>query len=324
VCSSDLIDAQLLEFKSRHAVSEPWPTRERLLVCVNETDISQTVLRTARRIAEHRRIPWIAVHVQTPRALALPDASRDRVERNLRLAQRLGAETLTLPGTDLVETLVELARTRNATQVVVGRPTARLRLPWQRSVADTLIRRGSPLDVTVVTWRGPPTAPPPPLRLPSWSRPRWQGYLAATGFSLLAAAVAMGLDRYVGLLSLGVVFLLAVLVTAVRLGLGPALYASLLCSALYNFLFTEPHFSLVVHQADDVAALVSFFVAALLAGNVGGRLRQQIEALRRSTRQAQEQAELSRSLAAAVERGEVVRASVEHIARTVGMEAVVM
>lgn len=322
--AAEHIDAALLDYKSRNQVAEPWPTRERLLVCINEQDISQTVIRAARRVAEHRRIPWIAVHVETPRALALPDSARDRVERNLRMARRLGAETLTIPGTDLVATLVDLARTRNATQIVVGRAQPRLlNLPWTRTIAGELIRRGAPLDITVVTWAGMESRAA--RRWPAEvQRPPWRPYAAATGICLVATLIALLLDRYVELLSLGVVFLLAVLVTAVRLGLWPSLFASVLSSALYNFLFTEPRLSLAIHDPDDFAALVSFFVAALLAGNVGGRLRQQLDALKLSTRRAHEQAEFSRRLAGAVENREVVRATAEHLSNTLGLEAVVM
>ncbi|TDU28848.1 two-component system sensor histidine kinase KdpD [Panacagrimonas perspica] len=323
--AAEHIDSQLLEFKARHAVDEPWPTRERLLVCVNEQDISRTVVRAARRIAEHRRIPWIAVHVQTPRALSMSDEAHDRVERNLRMAQRLGADVITVPGTDLVESLVELARTRNASQIVVGRPQpSRWRWPWTRSIAAELMRRATPLDITVVTWSGPEAAASEPLPRPRLPAPSWKPYAATVLICVGATAISQVLDQFVGLLSLGVVFLLAVLVVAVRFGLFPALFASLLSSMLYNYLFTEPRFSLIVHDRDDFAAVVSFFLAALLVGNLGGRLRQQIEALRTSTRRAQEQAELSRRLASALEQREVVRATVEHLANTLSTEAVLM
>lgn len=322
--AAEHIDAELLEFKARHAVDEPWPTRERLLVCINEQDISQTVIRAARRIAEHRRIPWIAVHVQTPRALSLPDEARERIERNLRLAQRLGAETLSVPGTDLVATLVDLARARNASQIVVGRPQPRnLRWPWTRSIAAELIRRAAPLQITVVTWSGAESARAP-LALPSGSVPDWKPYGVAFGVCLAAALLAAGLDRVVGLLSLGVVFLLAVLFVAVRYGLGPALFASLLSSAFYNFLFTEPRFTFDVQHPDDLAAVISFFLASLIAGNLGGRLRQQLVALRDSTRRAEEQSEFARRLAVAAQDRDVVRATVEHVATALSIEAVLM
>lgn len=324
--AAEHIDAQLLEFKSRHAVAEPWPTRERMLVCVNEQDISQTVIRAARRLAEHRRIPWIAVHVQTPRALAMPDVMQDRVERNLRLAQRLGADTLSVPGTDLVATLVELARTRNASQIVVGRPQSRrLRWPWTRSIANELIRRAAPLEITVVTWT-PAESPSSASRQQAFTlpTPRWQPYASTVLVCIAAALIAAVLDRFVGLLSLGVVFLLAVLLIAVRLGLWPSLLASALSSMLYNFLFTEPRFTLVVHDPDDFAAVASFFVAALLAGNLGGRLRQQLDALKLSTRRAHEQAEFSARLTGAAQKADVVRATVEHLANVLGVEAVAM
>ena len=323
--AAEHIDAQMLEFKARHAVADTWPTRERLLVCVNEQDISQTVVRAARRIAEHRRIPWIAVHVVTARALGLPDGAKDQVARNLRLAERLGAEVLSVPGNDLVETLVELARARNASQIVVGRPQPKaLRWPWTRSIAVELMRRASPLDITVVTWAGPASAARFAPKLPSLGTLDWRPFAIATAVSVATALLCFGLEHVVGILSLGVVFLLAVLLIAVRHGLLPALYTAFICSGLYNFLFTEPRFTLLVAEPDDLAALLAFFVAALLAGNLGGRLRLQLDSLRSGTRQAYELAEYSRRLAAAADHREVVRATVEHLAATLEVQSVVL
>lgn len=322
--AAEHIDAQLLEFKARHAVSEPWPTRERLLVCINEQDISQNVIRAARRIAEHRRIPWIAVHVQTPYALSLSDAARERIDRNLRLAQRLGADTSSLPGTDLVATLVDFARARNASQIVVGRPQPRaVRWPWTRSIATELVRRAAPLEITVVTWTAAEEARKGKA-LPTVPRPDLLSYAIAFGVCVVATMVASALDRFVGLLSVGVVFLLGVLFVAVRRGLGPALFASLISSVFYNFLFTEPRFTLTIQRADDLAAVISFFLASIIAGNLGGRLRQQLEALRNSARRSEEQAEFARTLTVAAQDRDVVRATVEHLASTLEVEAVFM
>ncbi|MGQ0699503.1 MAG: ATP-binding protein [Panacagrimonas sp.] len=323
--AAEHIDAEMLEFKARHAVDEPWPTRERLLVCINEQDVSQTVVRAARRIAEHRRIPWIAVHVITPRALGLDDRARDKVARNLRLAERLGADTVSVPGNDLVETLIELARARNATQIVVGRPQRRrLRMPWTKSIAVELMRRASPLEITVVTWEAPRASTGLSLQLPTRESLSWKPYAIATALSVATALLCFALERVLGVHSMGAVFLLTVLAVAVRLGLWPSLFASLLCSGLYNYLFTEPRFTLLVAQPDDLAAVVSFFIAALLAGNLGGRLRSQLDQLKTGTRQAYELAEFSRGLTAAAESREVVRATVEHLNATLMLESVVM
>ena len=38
------------------------------------------------------------------------DAERDRIAEAMRLAQRLGAETVTLPGQNVAETIAEYAR----------------------------------------------------------------------------------------------------------------------------------------------------------------------------------------------------------------------
>ncbi|MGQ0621714.1 MAG: ATP-binding protein [Panacagrimonas sp.] len=323
--AAEQIDAQMLEYKQRHAVADSWPTRERMLVCVNETDISQQVIRAARRIADHRRLPWVAVHIETPRALNLSDQDKDRIARNLRLAERLGAETLTLPGNDLVEELVAVARSRNASQIVVGRPQPRrLRWPWQRSIAAELIRRAAPLEITVVTWAGTGKTESPKIDLSAIAHSDWTSYAWAAGVSALATSIAWLVETWLPLTSLGVVFLVAVLGVSVRLGLWPAVFASLLCATLFNFLFTEPRYTLTIQDADDLAVLTALLLTSLVVGNVGGRMRKQLDALKASTRQAREVSDYGHHLAAAAELREVVRATVDHCAATLSSQTVVM
>ena len=72
--------------------------------------------------------------------------------QTLRLAEQLGAETVTLSGQRASETILSYARTRNVTKIVVGKPA---RPRWQEivfgSTVDELVRRSGEIDVYVIT-----------------------------------------------------------------------------------------------------------------------------------------------------------------------------
>jgi two-component system sensor histidine kinase KdpD len=94
---------------------------------------------------------WTAVYVETPRLQRLPAAERDRILRNLRLAEQLGATSITLGGGDAGEELLAYARASNATRVVVGRQRRGGVSGWFRlSAADRIIAAASDLEVVVV------------------------------------------------------------------------------------------------------------------------------------------------------------------------------
>ena len=71
---------------------------ERLLVCISEVPGTGGLIRYARRAADELHAPWTAIYVETARTQRLNDSERDRIAEHLRLAERLGASTITIPG----------------------------------------------------------------------------------------------------------------------------------------------------------------------------------------------------------------------------------
>src|SRR5258705_12708954 len=164
--TADRVDAQMQVYRSTHAITETWPTTERMLVCVSPSPLSARLVRATRRMAARLRAEWLAVYVETPAYLRLPEADRDRVVHTLRLAEQLGAETVTLSGQHVSEEILAYARTRNVSKIVVGKPR---RPRWREvvfgSVVDELARNTDDIDVYVIS--GEHDAPrPPSLRRP--------------------------------------------------------------------------------------------------------------------------------------------------------------
>ncbi len=145
--AAERVDAQMVGYMRAHAIAGPWPTQDRLLVCVNEAPVAKKLVRTAKRMADRAHIPWLAVNVHTPKHDALADDAKDRVAEALRLAESLGGEAVTLHAeSDVVRELLAFARTRNVTRVLLGRPRRRRWSGWLREhVNDRLLRQAEHL-----------------------------------------------------------------------------------------------------------------------------------------------------------------------------------
>lgn len=100
-------------------------------------------------------------------------------------------------------------------------------------------------------------------------------YAAAAGVVAGGAAVAELAYRALHTTRLSMIFLGSVLVVAVRLGMGPALFAAVLAFCVYNFYLAEPRFTLVLADAEDVFTLTVFLAVGLLTGGLAGRLHDQ-------------------------------------------------
>ncbi len=108
--TAERVDAAMREYRDRHAISATWAANERLLVCVGPDPLSMRLVRSAARMASALHAQWLAVYVETPKLVRLPQAARDRILQTLRLAAELGAETANLSGESVAATLIEFAR----------------------------------------------------------------------------------------------------------------------------------------------------------------------------------------------------------------------
>jgi len=271
--AAERVDADLIGRMQAQAIEGPWAAGERILACIGPDPISPTVVRTAKRLADLMDAPWLAVTVERPSAELAPDA-RQRLDGAMKLAASLGAETQTLTGSDLPAELLRFAKFENVTQIVVGRARGSF---WsellRRSLPHELVRRTQDIAIHLVSRESEA-----PVRRPSWQF-RWRAeplpFLYATLAVGLALVIGEGLTALTPVPNLSIVFLMAVLVTAMTLGVWPAIYASVLSFLVFNFFFIEPVYTFTVAEPYELLALVIFLVVAVVTSAIAGRAREQ-------------------------------------------------
>jgi PAS domain S-box-containing protein len=266
------------------------------------------------------------VFVEPPRFADGPEAERDRVHRALRLAEQLGGEAVTVPGRAVAEDLLRVARERNVSEIILGKPLrSRWRELWARSVVDEVIRHSGAIDVRVITGDEPARGTPKTATDVGTRRPlRLRGYAFATAAIACAAGVAAGLMGIVPLKDPSLVFLAAVLLSALFGGLGPSIFASVLGLLVYDFFFVEPRLTLTVTKPQDLLSLFVFLLVAVLTSNLTSRVRDQAEAARRRERRTATLYAFAREVAAAASVEDLLRVIVEHVGREFGGRAAIL
>src|SRR6185369_3484963 len=86
------VDDQMRAYMESRSIAGPWPVAERLLVCVSGSPFSERLIRTTRRLADEMKAPWHTVYIETPGGSRHTRENRERVWRDLRLAESLGAQ----------------------------------------------------------------------------------------------------------------------------------------------------------------------------------------------------------------------------------------
>src|SRR5437868_4989539 len=121
---------------------------ENLLVCVGEASATSALIRYAQRAADGLPAPWTAIYIETARAGRLNDAERDRIVEHLRLAERLGASTITIPGGNIADEILAYAEANNITRIIVGRSARPRRFGiLHRPVSRRLVRKAARISI---------------------------------------------------------------------------------------------------------------------------------------------------------------------------------
>lgn len=268
------VDAELVDHMKANAIAGPWAAGERVMVCLTLQDGDAGLVRYGKRLADRLHAPWIVLHVETSRDLT--DEARARMASQMHLAQTLGAETVTLPGHDIALDALAYARAQNVTQIVAAHPAGtgwvgRIRQILGRSTTERLIQRSENFPVHVV----PRSGEAMDRKIHEGAPPRLSPYLASSAIVLCALGLALLLRQGFEVSNVSLAFLTAILGVAVAYGLWPSLWASVLGMLCFNFFFLPPLYTLTIAAPDNVVALFFFFATALIAGNLGARVRSQ-------------------------------------------------
>ncbi|MEO5337296.1 MAG: sensor histidine kinase KdpD [Magnetospirillum sp. WYHS-4] len=322
--AAERVDKQMVDYMRAHAIAGPWPARERILVCIDERVEATRLVRVAKRSAERRSAAWVAVTVETSRDHSLNDEDKDRVAEAMRLTSQLGGETAVLQGDDVPAAILDYARERNATQIVVGR-TKKRRWRLGKSVTDRLIERAGEFNVLVVGGEEesrPRSAPVRPRVKPSIRE--GLGYLVALAGTVAATGAGFLIDLWLPVANISVAYLMAVLVVAMTVGLRPAVLVSVASFLAFNFFFTEPRYSFAITDTQNILTVVFFLIAAVAVSNMASRLRAQMEAARENAKRTTNLYDFGRRIGAAATLDDVLWAVVHHVASTLRGRSLVL
>ncbi|MES2255349.1 MAG: sensor histidine kinase KdpD [Pseudomonadota bacterium] len=274
------VDRDMVDYMQAHAIGGPWPAGERILVCISEHPSSAELVRHARRMAAALRAEWTALYIESTRHTTLGESEKDRIADTLRLAQRLGGQAASLPGRDIAESILIYAHRNNITQIVISKSE---RPAWFEllygSVVRNLIQNSGAISVTTVSPRGDII---PAKGVKTAPRPEgisWRGYVLSAGAvaGTVCLAWAMNAIFTQSLGSLGMVFLVPVLVSAVFFGRWPSFVTALMSVLAYNFFFLPPLYTFTIADPNNWLSFAVLLFVAIIAGNLAARVRAQAD-----------------------------------------------
>lgn len=308
--TADRVDDQMRAWRDSKGREKVWHTRDAILLCIGENTGSEKLVRTAARLAAKLDSVWHAVYVETPRLHRLPESRRRAILRTLQLAQDLGAETATLADPSEANAVLRYAREHNLGKIIIGRRPVRR---WRRdSFAGRLGKLGPDLDLIVVALEEPAAPASGPVSGTRSVGEKWRMQLRGCAAALLLCGLVTSLGRLilpgVDSVNLVMLYLLAVVIVALRYGRWPSVVATVLNIVAFDLVFVSPTGTIAV---SDVQYLVTFGVmlaVGVLVGNLTAGVRYQARVARYREQRARHLYELAKTLSRALSQQDVAAA----------------
>ena len=320
--AAERVDDQMRAYMRTRAIPGPWPVADRLLVCISPGALGERLIRTARRLADELKVEWFAVYVETPDQSRISQEQRDQIARSLRLAEELGARTVTLPGESVATTVLAYARRHNVTKIIAGKPVYSRWIEFLRgSVVDRLIRLSGKIYVYIISSE----AEPQTRRIMENWRPHRPLGRYLLGLLLVAAATGLSalIAPHISPTNLVVIYLLSVVVAALYLGRGPAIITSILGVMAFDYFFVPPHLTLAVSDSEYLLTFLGLLAVSLVISQLTAMVRGQAESVQRRETETVELYELGRDLTVAANLDAVAQAAISHVGQTFGREVAI-
>jgi len=297
------------------------PSNSKLLVYIDASASAAKCVRWTARMADALVVPWVAIYVEEKDQDTLTETERKFKRENINLAEKLGAEVVTLSGVDVPEVIAEYAHATGITSVVVSKSHRR---HFRTDFADRLMALLPRMEIHFIPDDSRRAAQPyrfaPEVRL-SFS---WEDTLKMVGLLAVATLVSFGLQAlHLGDQNVIMVYILSVLVISrLTTGFIYGVIASVLSVLAFNFFFTDPVYTFSMLAPGYPVTLVIMLVIALLTSALTVRVKAQARLAVRREQRTQILYDFGKTLLATEGTANIVRVTNEYIVQLFGRSVV--
>jgi two-component system sensor histidine kinase KdpD len=328
--TADRIGDDVRAYRVEKSIEAIWKTGAALLACVGPRPGCDHVVRSTARLAGQLGTEWHAIYIETPALQHLPAAQREQILKNLKLAQDLGATTAVLSAGDIASSAVDYARSHNLSKLVLGR--GHRTWPWRTAHIRSIAHLAPDIDLieigNAVNGAAPEKMASVDQREVAASslrtRRRAWSYAWAAIASIATALVATPLLAFLDLANIAMLFLLVVVLVAVRFGRGPSVMATCVGVACFDFFFVPPRLSFAISDFQYAITFAVMLAVGLITGHLTSNLRSQARVA--SQREARSRAlyEFARELSGALQTEQIFETTRRFIQRAFRARAIML
>ena len=253
---------------------------EHILVGLSSSPSNEKIIITAYKMAKAFNGTLTAIYVQTEDLNAMDEVDKERLQKNISFAEKLGAKIVTITGENVPFQISEYARLSNITKIVVGKSSNNKRsLIKKQSLVDQLMPLVTNIEMYIV--------PDSNVQYKEGKVLLKRKNIIPSFKDILFTVMLLIIETLIGYLFMKIgftesniimVYIVGVLVTAILTNSQICWIASSVLSViLFNFMFTFPHFSLVAYGEGYPITFAVMLIVSLITGSISNKMKSQVK-----------------------------------------------
>lgn len=263
--------------KEREKNKKDYYTEEHILTCVSSSPTNAKVIRTAARMAAAFNGEFTALFVETTNTREFEKDNRIRLEKNLKLAEQLGARIATVYGDDIANQISLYAKISGVSKIVLGRSNNRKQwLLGQKTLVEKLTDLAPNIDIYII-----------PDKAKKYNRTNRSKYkidmpkftvidtVKTLGILLITTFVGLAFF-YMGLEESNIItmYILGVLVISIiTTGAIYGILASIFGVLMFNFIFIEPRFTIQAYGVGYPVTFLVMFASSIISSRLATKVK---------------------------------------------------
>ncbi|PGY06352.1 two-component sensor histidine kinase [Bacillus sp. AFS031507] len=293
----------------------------KLLVCIGPSPSSAKCIRWTARTAEAFHAPWVAVYVENMDSGRFTEQQQKSLRMNMDLAEKLGAEIVTINGDNIATAVAEYAKLSGITNIVIGKSRNKksFKNVFEMDFEDQLISLLPSLEIHIIpdsnTLR--PYRKTRRFHFRSQVQFFWRDALKSIVLLMLATIVSIELRALgIGEQNVIMVYILSVLVISrITIGYLYGIVSSFLSVLAFNFFFTVPYYTFNAIQAGYPVTFFIMLLVALFASALTVRIKTQARLAVERERRTEVLYEINKKLLAARGLDSIVNLTNEYVVK---------
>lgn len=317
------VDEDMLSYKQKYSIKTPWPVGERLLVSFSASPTSERLLRITHRMASDMNAEWHAVYVSSPQQVDINEKARNQLDKNIRLAEELGAKVSSLSGSIIADEIINFAKEKNVSLIVAGLSyRSRLEEFFKGSVLNDLIQKSGAINVLIVGHGS--ELKPHYEKYIKFEKEDYKPYLVSFAFVALIVAMGWFLKSWIDPFNICMILLLPVIASSIFWGTRAGLFTSIIAVGAFDFFLVPPYFTFAVADLKYLPSFLVFVIISLTVSILSKSIAWQTENTRHRERFLSALYSFSREIMSAHGIEEFLNRATGHIAEAFQCKVVIL